>query len=199
VHATRLASRVTFSPSRLDPLVDAFVDRAEEPSHDDLEIAREERDGFLEVEPSAPRFEGFERRVRLGLDLCAVALRLRIHAHNRSKWEATRDNARSMTAASRERADAAIAARVRRHGRAKALNSPCAATVATFMRCTICGGAAFAAARYRRTTGACPALECTTCGALCLDESIARDDEQRESVRMACAARDRISALKACG
>jgi hypothetical protein len=42
------------------------------------------------------------------------------------------------------------------------------------------------------TDGSAPALECLKCRALCLDESAAESEQERESVRLAVAARRRV-------
>jgi hypothetical protein len=64
------------------------------------------------------------------------------------------------------------------------------------MRCTVCGGSHFTATEYNTGDGAhrvaAPALECTKCKALFLEEHVARTKEERESVKMAIAMRSAI-------
>jgi hypothetical protein len=57
------------------------------------------------------------------------------------------------------------------------------------LRCHICGGDAFRASEYRAESVRAPARECMTCHALVLDEEAATSDEERDSVRIAAAAR----------
>ena len=58
------------------------------------------------------------------------------------------------------------------------------------MVCALCGATQFVAAEYKLDSGWAPALQCANCGALELDEALARSEEERESVRLAKAARD---------
>jgi hypothetical protein len=57
------------------------------------------------------------------------------------------------------------------------------------MKCSVCGKESFIRGEYRMDGGTAPALECTTCGALNLDEAVAETPFDRSSVRMAAAAR----------
>ncbi len=58
------------------------------------------------------------------------------------------------------------------------------------MLCHVCGGDRFAEVEYTTTAKVrAPAFECTRCHAIALDESAARSEEERESVRLAKAAR----------
>ncbi len=57
------------------------------------------------------------------------------------------------------------------------------------MRCTVCGGDRFVSTEYRAGSVEAPALECLTCGAVVLEEAVARTEEERESVKMAIALR----------
>jgi hypothetical protein len=57
------------------------------------------------------------------------------------------------------------------------------------MKCSVCGKEDFIRVEYRMEGGAAPALQCTCCGALNLDESAALTEWDRSSVRMAAAAR----------
>jgi hypothetical protein len=57
------------------------------------------------------------------------------------------------------------------------------------MKCSVCGGDQFVVTQYKMDGGQAPALECTRCHALTLDEAVARTKEDLESVRTAVAAR----------
>ena len=57
------------------------------------------------------------------------------------------------------------------------------------MKCSVCGKESFIRVEYRMEGGAAPALQCTCCGALNLDEAVALTERDRSSVRMATAAR----------
>jgi hypothetical protein len=57
------------------------------------------------------------------------------------------------------------------------------------MQCSVCRGASFVASEYKMEGVMAPALECTYCHALNLDETVARSQEDLDSVRMAVAAR----------
>lgn len=57
------------------------------------------------------------------------------------------------------------------------------------MVCDICGGDTFIAAEYRAEGVVAPARECARCKALVLDEGVATSEEERDSVRLAAAAR----------
>ena len=57
------------------------------------------------------------------------------------------------------------------------------------MRCNICGGDRFNPAEYRADGVVAPAKECATCRALVLDEEAATSEADRNSVRLAVAAR----------
>jgi hypothetical protein len=57
------------------------------------------------------------------------------------------------------------------------------------MVCDICGGSTFVAAEYRAEGVVAPARECAQCKALVLDEAVATSQEERDSVRIAAAAR----------
>ncbi|MBV9947975.1 MAG: hypothetical protein JOZ69_14065 [Myxococcales bacterium] len=59
------------------------------------------------------------------------------------------------------------------------------------MQCNVCGGERFTESAYQLDAGAAPALECTHCHALNLDEEAARSEAERDSVRLAVAARAR--------
>ena len=69
------------------------------------------------------------------------------------------------------------------------------------MRCTVCGGTHFTATEYNTGDGAhrvaAPALECTKCKAIVLEEHVARTKEERESVKMAIAMRSAIQEAQA--
>jgi hypothetical protein len=69
------------------------------------------------------------------------------------------------------------------------------------MRCTVCGGSHFTATEYNTGDGAhrvaAPALECTKCKAIVLEEHVARTKEERESVKMAIAMRSAIQEAQA--
>jgi hypothetical protein len=60
--------------------------------------------------------------------------------------------------------------------------------------CEVCGGDAFLMCDYVTSSTTCPALRCVKCGAIMLDEEVARSSEERESVRELKAARARILA-----
>ena len=66
-------------------------------------------------------------------------------------------------------------------------------------KCKVCEGSVFAAAEYRTLPGraAVPALECADCRALMLDESVASSPDERDSIRLAKAARCALSATPA--
>ena len=57
------------------------------------------------------------------------------------------------------------------------------------MKCSVCGGDQFVASQYKMESGFAPALECTRCRALNLDEAVAHSKQDLDSVRMAVAAR----------
>jgi hypothetical protein len=57
------------------------------------------------------------------------------------------------------------------------------------MRCQICGGDVFVPSEYWTDGVRAPAKECASCHALALDEGAATSDEERDSVRLAAAAR----------
>jgi hypothetical protein len=57
------------------------------------------------------------------------------------------------------------------------------------MGCSVCGKDRFVTKEYRMDAGEAPALECVHCGTLNLDESVARNERDRSSVRLAIAAR----------
>ncbi|HEY4012818.1 MAG TPA: hypothetical protein VGM06_05750 [Polyangiaceae bacterium] len=57
------------------------------------------------------------------------------------------------------------------------------------MKCSVCGKESFIRGEYRMEGGTAPALQCTCCGALNLDEAAAETALDRSSVRMAAAAR----------
>jgi hypothetical protein len=57
------------------------------------------------------------------------------------------------------------------------------------MHCNVCGGSRFLSTEYNTGSKRAPALECTKCHALVLDQAVARTDEERESVKMAVALR----------
>ncbi len=61
------------------------------------------------------------------------------------------------------------------------------------MPCNVCGWADFQPTEYVTELGAAPALECLRCGALCLDESVARTPQERDSVKLAITIRDGIA------
>ena len=61
--------------------------------------------------------------------------------------------------------------------------------VRTDMQCSVCRGEHFVASQYKLDGAYAPALECTRCHALNLDEAVARSKEDLDSVRMAVAAR----------
>jgi hypothetical protein len=69
------------------------------------------------------------------------------------------------------------------------------------MRCTVCGGSHFTATEYNTGDGAhrltAPALECTKCKAIVLEEHVARTKEERESVKTAIAMRSAIQEAQA--
>jgi hypothetical protein len=59
--------------------------------------------------------------------------------------------------------------------------------------CGVCGWSGdFVAAVYASNAGTAPALECTRCRALILHEDAARNDHERESVKLAKAVRSAI-------
>lgn len=57
------------------------------------------------------------------------------------------------------------------------------------MRCNICGCESLTATEYCAGSVRAPAMECSQCHAIVLDESVATSDEERDSVRMAVAVR----------
>ncbi len=59
--------------------------------------------------------------------------------------------------------------------------------------CEICGAHEFAPAEYASDAGRAPALECTRCKALILDERAAYTEEERESVKLAKGVRAAIA------
>jgi hypothetical protein len=63
--------------------------------------------------------------------------------------------------------------------------------VSSIMQCNVCGGERFTKSEYQMDPGPAPALECLHCHALNLDEEAARSEEERDSVRLAVAARAR--------
>jgi hypothetical protein len=62
----------------------------------------------------------------------------------------------------------------------------------TKFTCSVCGGASFESCDYMARTVSCPALQCSNCRAITLDEDVARSHEERESVREMVAIRARI-------
>jgi hypothetical protein len=64
--------------------------------------------------------------------------------------------------------------------------------MASKMVCNVCAGETFALCEYQAPGGNFPALECTKCRAITLDEALARTAEERESVREMVAERARI-------
>ena len=60
------------------------------------------------------------------------------------------------------------------------------------MVCSVCSGTTFALCEYQAPGGTLPALECTKCHAITLDEALARTAEERDSVREMLAARAQI-------
>jgi hypothetical protein len=61
--------------------------------------------------------------------------------------------------------------------------------VCILMRCTNCGGERFQPSEYWTGSVRAPALECEHCRSLILDEEAAHTEEERDSVRLAVAAR----------
>jgi hypothetical protein len=59
--------------------------------------------------------------------------------------------------------------------------------------CNVCGCQDFVAAEYAYEAGRVPAIECADCRALVLHEDAASDDEERDSVKLAIAARASIA------
>jgi hypothetical protein len=57
------------------------------------------------------------------------------------------------------------------------------------MKCTVCGGTRFVATEYKTGDRRAPALECSQCLAIVLEEGVARTNEERESVKIAIALR----------
>jgi hypothetical protein len=57
------------------------------------------------------------------------------------------------------------------------------------MCCNICGGENFTVSEYCTDGVRAPARECATCHALVLDEEAASSEAERDSVRLAVAAR----------
>jgi hypothetical protein len=57
------------------------------------------------------------------------------------------------------------------------------------MICRNCRGERFTIREYKTSKVRAPALECETCGVLDLDEAAAASEDERESVRLAKAAR----------
>jgi transcription elongation factor Elf1 len=64
--------------------------------------------------------------------------------------------------------------------------------MASNVNCDVCGGDTFSVCDYVTREATCPALECAKCGAITLDEEVARSSDERESVREMLAARARI-------
>jgi hypothetical protein len=63
------------------------------------------------------------------------------------------------------------------------------------MQCSVCRGERFIESEYKMDGVQAPALECTRCHALNLDETVARSKADIDSVRLAVAAR----AASSCG
>ena len=66
------------------------------------------------------------------------------------------------------------------------------------MMCSVCGSTGFRTIEYTSGRGSAeraPALECRGCGAISLREEAAGTTEERESVKMAIAARARVAEL----
>ena len=61
------------------------------------------------------------------------------------------------------------------------------------MRCSNCERESFAPSEYKMPGLRAPALECTYCHVLHLDETAIRSEADRESVRLAVATRERAS------
>jgi hypothetical protein len=59
------------------------------------------------------------------------------------------------------------------------------------MRCSNCDSQSFIETEYRMPGLRAPALECTDCHVLLLDETAVRSEEDRESVRLVAAERAR--------
>ncbi len=57
------------------------------------------------------------------------------------------------------------------------------------MRCDVCGSESLTATEYCAGSVRAPAMECTRCHAIVLDEAVATSDQERDSVRMAVAVR----------
>jgi hypothetical protein len=57
------------------------------------------------------------------------------------------------------------------------------------MKCGVCGGTKFVSTEYKTGEMNAPALECSTCLAIVLEECVARTEEERESVKTAIALR----------
>jgi hypothetical protein len=70
-----------------------------------------------------------------------------------------------------------------------ALTPPGVCDVLAGMRCNICGGDRLTASEYRTGSVRAPAMECVACHAIVLDESLATSEQERDSVRLAVAAR----------
>jgi hypothetical protein len=64
------------------------------------------------------------------------------------------------------------------------------------MRCNVCGGENLTAVEYRAGSIRAPAMECDKCHAIVLDEAAATSEEERDSVRLAKAARAAQSAVE---
>jgi hypothetical protein len=60
--------------------------------------------------------------------------------------------------------------------------------------CKICGSARFLMVTYRARAGACPAMECVSCGALALSEKAVPSEKDREAVRRMIAEREKMMA-----
>jgi hypothetical protein len=61
------------------------------------------------------------------------------------------------------------------------------------MRCGNCGGSDLERAEYKMADGCAPAWQCAKCNTLTLDPSLARTDEERDSVRLAIAGRAAVT------
>jgi hypothetical protein len=61
------------------------------------------------------------------------------------------------------------------------------------MRCSNCGGTDLERAEYKMADGRAPAWECSKCHTLILDSSLARTEEERDSVRLAIAERAAVT------
>jgi ribosomal protein S27AE len=65
------------------------------------------------------------------------------------------------------------------------------------MSCPNCGSGVFVASEYKMQYRRAPALECATCHILHLDEEAVASKEDRDSVRLAVAARAHVYATLA--